>query len=57
MPKGKAKTRYNFKKGTNGKEIGCPYEAGTWCTLPKYKRCDDCMRCPDGSKACYVTAT
>ena len=57
MPKGKAKSRYNFDKDTKtGKEIGCKYENGTWCELPKHKRCEDCMRCSDGSKACYVTA-
>lgn len=57
MPKGKAKSRYNFEKNPKtGKEIGCEYENGSWCNLPKFKRCEHCMRCVDGSKACYVTA-
>ncbi len=55
MPKGKAKSRFNFDKDQKtGKEIGCKYENGTWCDLPKYKRCEDCIRCIDGTKACYV---
>ena len=49
MPRGKAKSKYDFKKDY------CEYEDGTWCNLPKYKRCEDVIRCEDGSKACYVT--
>lgn len=57
MPKGKAKSKYNFDiDPKTGKVIGCIYEKGTWCELPKGKRCEDCMRCIDGRKACYVTA-
>lgn len=50
MPKGKAKSRFDFDKKT------CEYEDGSWCNLPKFKRCEHCMRCKDGSKACYVTS-
>lgn len=58
MSKGKAKSRFNFKKDEKtDKAIGCEYENNTWCDLPKYKRCEHCMRCVDGSKACYVTAS
>lgn len=57
MPKGKAKSRFDFKKDhKTGKEKGCKYEDGTWCNLPKYKRCEHVIRCVDGSKACEVTA-
>ena len=57
MPKGKAKSRFDFTKNPKtGKENGCQYEKGTWCDLPKSKRCEDCIRCIDGSKACRVTA-
>ena len=57
MPKGKAKGRFNFDKDEKtGKEKGCEYEDGSWCNLPKYKRCEYCIRCADGSKACCVTA-
>lgn len=57
MSRGKAKTRFNFEKDLKtGKEIGCEYEKGTWCKLPKYKRCEHCIRCVDGSKACSITA-
>ncbi len=51
MAKGKAKSRFNFNDKT-----GCEYENGTWCFLPKFKRCVDCIRCADGSKACRVTS-
>ena len=51
------KSRYNFGVDPKTKdEIGCQYEDGTWCNLPKFKRCKHCMRCVDGSKACGVTA-
>lgn len=57
MPKGKAKSRFDFTiDEKTGKEKGCEYEDGTWCNLPKYKRCESCLRCIDGSKACEVTA-
>ena len=56
MSKGKSKSRFNFNKDSNGKTIGCSYENGSWCELPKYKRCEHCMRLADGGKACYVTA-
>lgn len=57
MPKGKPKGRFNFKKDPKtGKEIGCKYEDGTWCNLPKFKRCEHVLRCVDGSKACEITA-
>jgi hypothetical protein len=56
MSKGKAKSRFNFDKDKKGNEIGCEYEDGSWCNLPKYKRCEHCIRCVDGSKACQVTA-
>jgi hypothetical protein len=57
MPKGKANSRFSFKTDPKtGKSKGCQYEDGTWCNLPKYKRCEHCIRCVDGSKACYVTA-
>lgn len=56
MPKGKAKSKYNFEiNEKTDKEFGCKYENCTWCSLPKYKRCEDCIRCTDGSKACDVT--
>lgn len=57
MPKGKAKSRFNFEiDEKTGKEIGCQYEKGTWCELPKYKRCEHCIRCVNGDKSCEVTA-
>lgn len=54
MSKGKAKSRWNFNHKKN--EKGCKYENGTWCDLPKFKRCANIIRCSDGSKACEVTA-
>jgi len=48
MPKGKAKTKWDFEKNK------CEYEDDYWCKLPKYKRCEDCIRCTDGSKACQI---
>lgn len=57
MPRGKAKTRFNFEIDPKTKKsFGCVYENSTWCDLPKGKRCEHCMRCKDGSKACYVTS-
>jgi hypothetical protein len=50
LKKREIKSRYNFEKET------CEYESGTWCNLPKYKRCKDCIRCTNGDKACMVTA-
>ena len=55
MARGKPKGRYNFDKDKNGKEIGCEYENGTWCDLPKFKRCKYCIRCANGDKACEVS--
>ena len=48
--KGKANSKFDFVKET------CQYEKGTWCNLPKGKRCEHVIRCKDGSKACQVTA-
>lgn len=50
MTKGKANTKFDFNKKT------CEYENGTWCDLPKYKRCEHVLRCKDGSKACGITS-
>lgn len=53
----KIKGRFNFEiSKETGKEIGCEYENGSWCKLPKFKRCKYCIRVVDGSKACEVTA-
>jgi len=30
----------------------CEYSDNSWCNLPKYKRCEYCLRLRDGSKAC-----
>jgi hypothetical protein len=55
MPKGKAKSRFDFTiNEQTTKEKGCEYEEDSWCNLPKFKRCADCIRVVDGSKACYV---
>ncbi len=49
MPKGKAKSRYDFEKKT------CEFiHQESWCNLPKFKRCKHVIRCADGSKACYI---
>ena len=48
MSKGNAKSRYNFEKDY------CEYENDSWCNLPKYKRCEHCLRLINGDKACYV---
>lgn len=49
MSKGKAKTKFNYKKEY------CQYvDRAGYCHLPKYKRCEDCIRLTDGSKACMV---
>ncbi len=57
MAKGKAKSRFNFSiNPKTGKSVGCENEKGTWSNLRKHKRCEHCMRCVDGSNACYVTA-
>lgn len=48
--KGKAKTKWDFKNNS------CQFEDGTWCKLPKGKRCEHIIRCVDGSKACRVTS-
>jgi len=47
--KGKPKSRWNDKTDS------CEHENGSWCKLPKHKRCKDCLRCTDGSKACEMT--
>ena len=44
----KVKSKFNFIKGN------CKYEKDTWCNLQKRKRCSDCIRLKDGSKACAV---
>jgi len=45
----KPRSRYDYKKER------CAYSSpGGWCNLPKYKRCENCIRCADGSKACEV---
>jgi hypothetical protein len=54
MPKGKAKSKYNYEiDPKTGKEFGCEFEKSGWCHLPKGKRCDDCIRTKDGN-GCYV---
>jgi hypothetical protein len=53
----KVNSRFDFTiDEKTGKEKGCEYENKTWCNLPKYKRCKNCLRCVDGSKACEITA-
>lgn len=56
MPKGKAKSKFDFSIDlSTNKSRGCDFLInGSWCNLPKYKRCKDCLRCVDGSKACNV---
>jgi len=55
MPKGKAKSRFCFTIDRNTNKVkGCKYENQSWCDLPKFKRCSDCLRLADGRKACYV---
>jgi hypothetical protein len=57
MPKGKAKTKFDFTiDPKTGKSKGCQYENGTWCKLPKHGRCENVIRCQNGDKACEVTA-
>ena len=58
MPKGKANSRFNFieDSANTNKPYGCKYENGTWCKLPKFKRCMHVIRCKNGDKACEVTA-
>jgi len=49
MPKGKAKSKYDFKKET------CKYSSqGGYCKLPKFKRCSDCIYILKTGKACMV---
>ncbi len=53
MPKGKSKSKYDFKNNS------CLYEASkrdsnNWCNLPKYMKCEHVIRVSDGSKACLV---
>lgn len=43
----KCGTKWNFR------EHKCEYENASWCNLPNYKRCRDCMRLEDGRK-CVV---
>ena len=45
---GKIKSKYDYEKEY------CEYENQSWCELPKFKRCKDCIRNEDGTKACYV---
>lgn len=53
--KGKAKSKFNFNiNPATEREFGCEYEDNGWCNLPKNKRCADCIRAKDGSKACLV---
>ena len=55
MAKGKAKTKFDYSLDSKtGKEKGCRYQNNSWCKLPKYKRCEDVIRCPNGDKACYI---
>jgi len=42
----------NSKSRWNGRTNSCEYENSSWCNLPKFKRCERCMRCTDESKAC-----
>lgn len=48
MPKGKAKSKFNYETNTY------KYSNNSWCKLPKYKRCEHCIRCENGDKACEV---
>jgi hypothetical protein len=48
MSKGKAKSKYDFKLNK------CEFENQTWCNLPKHKKCEDCIRNTDGTKACNI---
>ena len=50
MPRGKAKGRWDFKIKW------CTYKDRPRCNLPKYKRCEHCIRCKDGRKVCGVMA-
>lgn len=54
MPKGKPKSKYDYTiDNKTGKEKGCEFETSGWCNIPKYKRCEDCLRGKDGN-GCYV---
>ena len=47
--RGKAKSKYDFDSDS------CQFSSkGNWCDLPKFKRCENVIRCADGSKACQV---
>jgi hypothetical protein len=49
MPKGKAKSKYNFEKDE------CKYTAPAgWCDLPKYGRCESLIDCGKDGKACEI---
>lgn len=56
MPKGKTKSKFDFTiDRKTGQSKGCTYLfQGSWCNLPKYKRCEHCIRCVNGDKACQV---
>jgi len=56
MPRGKAKSKFNFEIDEKTVDsIGCEFVVnGNWCDLPKFKRCEHCIRCIDGSKDCQV---
>jgi hypothetical protein len=42
------KSKFNYITGV------CVFEKQSWCNLPKYKRCEDCIRLKDKTKACGV---
>jgi hypothetical protein len=48
------KIKRKFKSKWNYKKDYCDYQKQTWCELPKYKKCKDCIRLSDGTKACEV---
>jgi hypothetical protein len=52
MARGPIKTKFDYKKNT------CKYENQSWCDLPKYKKCPDCIISHNVSgkiiKACMV---
>ena len=50
MPRGKANGLWSFKIKW------CTYEDKSRCKLPKYKRCEHCIRLKDGSKLCKITS-
>ena len=56
MPKGKAKSRFNYEiNPVTGVAFGCKFEENGWCNLPKFKRCCDCLYSNKSTdKGCYV---